>query len=478
MERHEWKPEITVCCLSQGLQSILNNLGYYPSSYEINPKYCFIDISANDKTRLSGIPFSYYLKHAWTAYENGADLTGALDDAFYNDPTKEEREQYGVFLKPGKVLELLDIQDNHGQIAAKLQAHLLELSCPDTSEIQVTYKPSEVYSMLHKNSGSIGSSCMKSADEERFYLYDALPDTFCAFIAKDNILLARALMHKRVFTSVGKIKVMDRIYAIDALTTEKMKYFARINGYYIKKEQKLGETIYISPSGETVSPGSMYINANLEGKSFNEVPYIDTFCYYKESNDTLNNSSNTYTTCLQETNGTDSNGYFTESKCHCCCCDYTVNEDGAYYNDNGDCYCGDCYYERYFHCERCSDGTLRDDGVSVGGEYMCQYCADHYAIRCEECGDYHVNDEITTARDRGGNEVQVCDSCLENRYAFCEGCDEYHYYRNVQNVTVDNEKRTLCDDCREEQNFCDDCNEYYSGDTCQNCEEVEENEAA
>ena len=50
--------------------------------------------------------------------------------------------------------------------------------------------------------------------------------------------------------------------------------------------------------------------------------------------------------------------------------------------------------------------------------------------KCEECGEYFPNDEMT---DVGGRYEYkwICETCLEEEYFYCESCEEYRPNENI-----------------------------------------------
>lgn len=125
-----------------------------------------------------------------------------------------------------------------------------------------------------------------------------------------------------------------------------------------------------------------------------------------------------------------------------------------------------------------------------GKYYNQEYFNDNYR-KCEDCGKYHENDEMT---DVGGRHEYywICETCLEEEYSYCESCGEYHHNENMvycdwcndcicENCSyTDCYNTILCPHCYENCYTCDDCgcyvhsddvyyNEYDGCDYCESC---------
>ncbi len=121
--------------------------------------------------------------------------------------------------------------------------------------------------------------------------------------------------------------------------------------------------------------------------------------------------------------------------------------------------------------------------------YNQNYFNDNYT-KCEDCGEYHENDEMT---DIGGSSEYrwICDNCLDD-YFYCEICREYYLNENMamcdwcneyvcENcIHTDNNYTTLCNGCLHNAYTCDDCgcyvhpdnifyNEYDDNYYCESC---------
>jgi hypothetical protein len=117
--------------------------------------------------------------------------------------------------------------------------------------------------------------------------------------------------------------------------------------------------------------------------------------------------------------------------------------------------------------------------ILFNGQYINQDYFDDTYKKCEDCGEYHLEDEMT---DVGGSSEYkwICESCLDD-YGFCECCNQYTHTDNMVHCDwcdewicedcshTDNNSTTICNGCYKNCNVCEDCgcfmdeqNSYYS----------------
>ena len=89
-------------------------------------------------------------------------------------------------------------------------------------------------------------------------------------------------------------------------------------------------------------------------------------------------------------------GYST--RYYCQACDTGLHDDETYYDESGDCYCDECYHDRYFFCGDCGCETCRSDMVEV----------------------------VSHVSSWGPSTVQLCESCAQDGYVFVESRDCYY----------------------------------------------------
>lgn len=104
--------------------------------------------------------------------------------------------------------------------------------------------------------------------------------------------------------------------------------------------------------------------------------------------------------------------------------------------------------------------------------------------KCDDCGNYHPQDELTYITDK---DYYVCDDCLDSSYFYCQDCECWYSLDDTSSYTTRN-GRTICNDCRfdnyteccncgeivpsDQAYYCDDCDEYF----CDDCWDDHRNE--
>jgi hypothetical protein len=87
-------------------------------------------------------------------------------------------------------------------------------------------------------------------------------------------------------------------------------------------------------------------------------------------------------------------------------CDERLSEDDSFHDDNGTCYCENCYSERFITCEFCYDTTAREDMVNIldwrgrSIDCACSYCVNSGGIDVVEIdGDFYEIDSVVFDSD-------------------------------------------------------------------------------
>lgn len=83
---------------------------------------------------------------------------------------------------------------------------------------------------------------------------------------------------------------------------------------------------------------------------------------------------------------------------NCClsCGSYHYCDDTYWYGD--DCYCGDCFHDRFAYCVDCDEAYPHDELVTIHGQYghdyICRGCQESRddLLYCPDCGTVHTPD--------------------------------------------------------------------------------------
>jgi len=426
IKRQDWEPKAcpvyihnkVITLINKALTKCdvptINNTQHYYQLEESSYPFTHIGYSTTPG-RISGMRFNVLQSLAFTDYEssNGDSPDSIYEHYAQQEPSPELRTEKGTFLKTVKLLRALlpDIPQDKLTCVGHELANLLRLQAnPDLSQLKISEHPSEVYTLP-----SEFESCMKNKSKARFQIYDDLKTTSILYITEDNTLMGRALIHKSVLVhgTETTINLMDRIYAADADIEALFILWAQKN-YWRKAEQKLGCDDYISPEGEEDTFDVTIECHDLTDEGYEEVPYMDTFCYYSQSKQTLSSHPNQQSTKLQDTDGEDSANIICGVRLQCYDCGCLLEyEDSITANDDN--YCEDCYHTLFFRCDSCGDLEPRSDN--------CHLVTDMYE-----------------------DEIYVCTHCRDNRFVYCYECEEYFHTSLMNNVDGLN----YCDDCKPE----------------------------
>lgn len=144
----------------------------------------------------------------------------------------------------------------------------------------------------------------------------------------------------------------------------------------------------------------------------------------------------------------------------CCGCGERVDEDNSR-NYNGDIYCDSCFNDNYSYCEHCGDDVRNDDylgnGLCINCGDLCHNCGSVYEkddmytgpddnCYCEECFNdkFSYCEECNTDVERdnmteGPDGVYYCPDCHADKFAECEDCGYETEKSDIQDG--------LCPDC-------------------------------
>jgi len=240
----------------------------------------------------------------------------------------------------------------------------------------------------YKQSGTLGSSCMKDGEPYYFDIYKSNPSVCQLIILKsdknDNKIVGRALLWKLTDGNM----FMDRVYSINDSDVNLFREYAKDNGWYSKYYNNSTESVEaISPTGETVTNLSTEID--IRSGYYDGYPYMDTFKWFSTSG-RLSTENGDYN--LENTDG-------------------TLEEECDYCGGSGEYECGECYGSGEITCNKCEGSGEIDcencNGSGKDGEEECSNCSGSGKEECNICG---------------GSGEEDCDECNGYGDISCYNC--------------------------------------------------------
>lgn len=228
-------------------------------------------------------------------------------------------------------------------------------------KISFYYNSKNYYSLI----SYLGNSCMSRVPSSYFEIYTKNPEVCSLVILKsirdESKIVGRALLW---VLSNGK-KFLDRKYTNKDHDIDLFHEFAKMNGWYSKRNNNSSASGYAyDPNGNVVDI-SQYMTIPIKNLEYNNYPYVDTFKYYNYSNNTLSIDSDGEYYLLEDTYG----GYVDD------CCQ-TCGGTGRI-----SCYNCDGYGD--LECDVCDgSGEVEDDDGSM---VKCDNCDGSGRVRCDIC---------------------------------------------------------------------------------------------
>lgn len=261
-----------------------------------------------------------------------------------------------------------------------------------------------------EESGSLGNSCMRYEECQKYFDLYVTNDNIQMFIVKDkdnNKLLGRSL--------VWDNKYFDRVYAITTTLEEKIRVYLKTLGYIDAYDND--DTITIKLKNGT--------------NNLSRFPYCDTFKYI--SKDSISNSSDDH---IYELNNTD--GYWSghEESLICAISGDEIDEDDCVWVENTGNVHSDyaiyskwnsCYYleDDVVYCECLDDSIHKNDATKL---YNGEYTHDDRAIKMYDGRYADKEDEELT-------------EIVDGEYALKDDCE----YSNLNNGYILDSKTHYCD---------------------------------
>ena len=240
--------------------------------------------------------------------------------------------------------------------------------------------------------GTLGNSCMRHDECEMYFeIYeDHAKMLICR---KEGKILGRALVWE-----LPEGTFMDRIYTCyDYLESQFLDY-AEKQGWYHRVNNSLlsdGEfQAWYGPKSEYKLKERLPLTIQLN-KKYEYMPYVDSFRYYNESNNTINTDPDDGNCYLSNTNGeydTDDPVYFTCGRCGHEERSYSEDDvpDNFYWSEWDECwYCDNCST----YCDGINDYVSVDTPVGHAYNQRGSYCLYPKSYIIDGDDFVEVNDE-------------------------------------------------------------------------------------
>jgi hypothetical protein len=129
-------------------------------------------------------------------------------------------------------------------------------------------------------------------------------------------------------------------------------------------------------------------------------------------------------------------------------CDTLLHRDDAYWDNEEDSFCENCYNEYYTRCDSCDREVRRGYEYTVDGVDYCRDCYHELFTECSHC------ERIVHQDDAYYYDGEAyCEECHSELFSYCEWCQEDYPAEQVQLVLViergEESEVSLCQDCIE-----------------------------
>lgn len=353
----------------------------------------------------------------------------------YSKNGKRVATRVGRFIKShfGEHMGDQTVQDIGSAITALLWSN--DSYSEDSDEGVVKELEGEDLRHFYLESVSGIGSCMAYEETQPYLdIYVDNPDVVKLAAVRLGGYSARAL----IWTFPNGERYMDRIYHRSDACKAALIQYADKHGIWQRSEFP-----------------SIVVQMKIRNGENSYWPYVDTMHYMTIIDEhTCELSAYDGNYVLQFTNGTFEEGYRCED-----CGNYLGHDADVYSGPDGNDYCEECYYERFFCCDSCGQMHYNDDRIDTAtGVCICESCFDRYYFRCENCGEVFNSNQAYVV----SNGECVCDDCFEDHYFVCEECNEIWH---TQDQHEDPNGDPICPDCAEQYAKCPECDEIVGKDT-------------
>lgn len=130
-----------------------------------------------------------------------------------------------------------------------------------------------------------------------------------------------------------------------------------------------------------------------------------------------------------------------ERNLYCSKCGKDLSDD-SYIEDNGKIHCIDCQLRST--CDCCGELTQSDslNYLEYCNEYICDSCLEEHYTKCDYCGDYFLDTDLTEVENYG----LVCNDCLNREFTECAHCGNWIY---IDDGILEQDE-LICEECYSE----------------------------
>jgi hypothetical protein len=229
--------------------------------------------------------------------------------------------------------------------------------------------------------GTLGESCMRSADDSYFDIYCKNPEVCQLLILFSSVdtqkIVGRALVWK---LNTGNM-FMDRVYYTEDYINSLFSDYAKQNNIFKKEiNNSHGNTKSISPSSGSIAYPGNTVDLTSGIIYYDYYPYLDTFKYFYPNLSTLSTifdrSDESYE--LEDINGGTSDHNYGCEYCggsgeeECGYCGGSGNEECSYCEGDGYTIDADNNREDCRYCD--AEGKIECGNCRGNGTVSCDYC--------------------------------------------------------------------------------------------------------
>lgn len=319
----------------------------------------FISISKEDKTKIS--------------YVTDERISQIPADEIWTSPRRFQIKPGGFIGKLFSGISPQEVEKFSNLFRAYSLKPKFTFNVVSGSEIKTWYNQENYL----ENCGSLGNSCMKYSECQKYFdIYTKNSSVkMLIMLDDDGYLLGRSLLWIADLDGKSK-KIMDRIYTInDEKYSFYFKKWANDNGYVYKSSQTWYNTLFFE--SDNMKRSDLRLKVKLEQFDLDYFPYMDTFKFLDSSGYIYNyQPTGKYKTLCSPDGRQSPSGFL------------VFDSIDKYYRYSGDCVFLP-YLDIYTHPDRC-----------YYSEIMDLYILQKDSIWRDDIDDYIFNEELNSHNDQ------------------------------------------------------------------------------